>query len=279
MNLPKTIKAVILDLDGTLLTQELIISEKTRNKLLRLNKEGIHLIIATGRTTQAAILKTKELNISCPMILANGALIFDPVKNDIIDSIEMQSSTVSHFLSLSKELNKSLNIYTPYRLYIEDEKMDLYVQQAGDDKSNLFSQSKIDIENEKILKCEFFEQDCGNDSQFIQFLKEESKKLSEELYITSAHPNYLEILNKDVNKYTAVTKVLEMLNLEEDEVIVFGDSHNDLEMITNLPYSVAMGNASDEIKNVATFITKSNNSDGIAHFLSNSNDFFSKIVK
>jgi Cof subfamily protein (haloacid dehalogenase superfamily) len=265
----KNIKAVILDLDGTLLSPKLIMLPETKRTLLKLKEKGIKIIIASGRTPLIACSKTKELNINLPMILANGALIFDPNTNSIIDKTEMSKETISFFLKLSKEINNSLNIYTPKYIYLDENKIDSYILEAGDERCNLRSHDQLIIENEILLKCEFYGKDNGINPDLKYLVVEKSKHLGEDLYITSAHINYLEILNKNVNKHNGVVKVLKMLNLREDEVIAFGDSHNDLEMLANLPYSVAMGNASDEVKQAATYTTKSNNEDGIAYFIKN----------
>ncbi|MGD1816801.1 MAG: Cof-type HAD-IIB family hydrolase [Pleomorphochaeta sp.] len=276
MNKLKNLKAIILDLDGTLLNPQLTISEDTKNTLIQLRKSGVLIIIATGRTPQTAIPMTKDLNINVPMVLANGALIFDPLTEQIIDTISISENTVSYLFDLSKQLSKSLNIYTPNNIYLEDDKIRPYMMESGDSGSNLLPHSKLDLSNEKVLKCEFYGKGEGVNKELINLIKEKSKVLDDELYVTSAHINYLEILNKQVNKYSGIINVLNKLGLKDNEVLAFGDSHNDLEMLDKLPNSVAMGNAGDNVKQVAKYVTKLNSEDGIAYFIKNNTDLIIK---
>ena len=267
MNRIKNIKAIILDLDGTLLTPQLNILDETKKVLLQLKEKGIKIIIATGRTPQTSIPMTKSLDIKAPMVLANGALIFDPQNNNIIDSIPISSKTIDYFVSLSKQIKVSLNIYTPECIYIEEDKIDAYIVDSADDRKNLINQDYFDSKKDVAVKCEFFGKNQGINKELQNLVLSKQSEIIEELYITSAHVNYLEILNKKANKYFGIKKVLNLLNINEDEILVFGDSHNDIEMLSKFPHTVAMGNANFEIKNSAKYTTKSNYEDGIAYFI------------
>jgi len=267
MNKITNIKAIILDLDGTLLSPQLNILDETKKVLLQLKDKGIKIIIATGRTPQTSIPMTRSLKIKEPMVLANGALIFDPQKNNIIDSIPISSKTIDYFLSLSKEIKVSLNIYTPECIYIEEDKIDSYIVDSADDRKNLINQELFDSKKDVAVKCEFFGKNQGLNKDLLDLVLKKQKDIIEELYITSAHVNYLEILNKKANKYFGIKKVLNLLNIKDEEIIVFGDSHNDIEMLSKFPHTVAMGNANSEIKKSAKYTTKSNYEDGIAYFI------------
>lgn len=76
-------------------------------------------------------------------------------------------------------------------------------------------------------------------------------------------------MSKAINKKLAVDRVIELCNLNRREVAVFGDDYNDIEMLKGFMHSVAMGNASDEVKRCARFVTLGNDEEGIHHALSN----------
>lgn len=274
MNRLKNIKAIVLDLDGTLLSPDLEILENTKNALLKAKAAGVKLIIASGRTPQTALVMTKDLNIDVPMVLANGALIFNPTTKEIIDSISISSDTIKYLLKLSHQINVSLNIYTPYFIYMEENKIEEYIKDSGDDRKNLINQDLFDFDKDIALKCEFFGKNQGYNEELQALIFNHTKNIEENLYITTAHPNYLEILNKKSNKYYGIKRVLELEGIKDDEVLVFGDNHNDIEMLTKLPNTVAMGNAKLPIKKVAKYTTKSNSQDGIFHFIKNNTNLF-----
>ena len=269
MNKINNLKAVVLDLDGTLLSSNLKVLEETSNTLINLKKNGIKIIIASGRTPQTAIPMTKSIDIKAPMVMANGALIFDPAKNEIIDSITISKETIKYFMNLSKEIKTSLNIYTPSCIYLDEDKIEPYMIDSGDKKENLINIDKLNLDNEIVVKCEFFGKNEGKNPKLKELVNKKSEEVKEDLYITTAHANYLEILNKKVNKFHGIKKVLKYYNIDDDEVLIFGDSHNDIEMLENFPHTVAMENAEPCAKNVAKYTTKSNNEDGIAHFIKN----------
>ena len=143
MNKLDNIKAIVLDLDGTLLTPELKILDNTRNILLHAKNKGIKIIIASGRTPQTAVRMTQELDVSSPMVLANGALIYNPTDKSILDYNPISTDTIKYLLSLSKEINISLNIYTPYCIYMDEHKINDYIKDSGDDKKNLIKTHAI----------------------------------------------------------------------------------------------------------------------------------------
>jgi len=72
-------------------------------------------------------------------------------------------------------------------------------------------------------------------------------------------------MSKSVNKLNSIEKIREMLGLKKDEIAVFGDDVNDIEMLSEYTYSVAMGNAEQHIKDRAKYVTLDNNNDGIQY--------------
>ncbi|MDC7242881.1 MAG: Cof-type HAD-IIB family hydrolase [Sphaerochaetaceae bacterium] len=267
MNKIDSIKAIVLDLDGTLLTPDLKILENTKNILLKAKNNGVKIIIASGRTPQTAVKMTKILEINSPMVLANGALIYNPIDKSIISSNPISRDTINYLLNLSAEIKISLNIYTPHCIYMEEEKIDDYIKDSGDARENLIDQKLYNFNDDIALKCEFFGKDQGYNESLRKLVIDHSKNISEDLYITSAHPNYLEILNKKSNKYFGIKKVLKLESIDEEQALIFGDNHNDIEMLSKFTNTVAMGNAKNNIKEVAKYTTKSNFQDGIFYFI------------
>lgn len=261
------LKAVVLDLDGTLLSSNLQVLSETCNTLKTIKENGVKVIIASGRTPQTAIPMTKSIDIESPMVMANGALIYNPKTNEVLDSTIISKDTIDYFLTLSKEIKTSLNVYTTNYIYLDEDKISPYILDSGDKKENLINIENLNLDNEIVLKCEFFGKNQGKNQKLKDLVYKKSQDLEEDLYITTAHDNYLEILNKKVNKYNGIKKVLDSYNIEDEEVLIFGDNHNDIEMLDKFPYTVAMGNAEPCAKEVAKFTTKSNNDDGIDYFI------------
>ena len=94
------------------------------------------------------------------------------------------------------------------------------------------------------------------------------EKLPKEVYekytVVKSAPFFLEFMNKKVNKGVGVELLAKHLNIKQEEIITMGDAGNDLHMIEYAGMGIAMGNATNDIKTIANYITESNNEDGVA---------------
>ena len=84
-----------------------------------------------------------------------------------------------------------------------------------------------------------------------------------DLNIHKSKPTYLEIMNNKASKRLGIQKLLEMINIDPEKIITIGDNYNDIDMLRFSKTSVAMGNAPDEVKKFATYVTDTNNNEGI----------------
>ena len=92
--------------------------------------------------------------------------------------------------------------------------------------------------------------------------------MGDKISIACSHDNLLDIVGPNVNKGTALIELADILKISVSEIIAIGDNYNDIEMIKIAGLGVAMGNAPSEVKDAADFVTKDNNNEGIAHFIS-----------
>jgi hypothetical protein len=272
MNKINNIKALIFDLDGTLLSSKKSIAPKTLDCLLSLKKQGMKIIIATGRTPLACMHKLVQLNLSTPMVCANGACIYDPLANAPMEEVLLTPSSIERFLKIANDTNKHAILYSLDHTYLPQEIINKYINLSGSKESKKVLDSILPIDTfkigeELIYKCIIHSKNIGYDKEFLKNIKNNIADLDQDIFITYAHPDFLEFVDKSVNKYASLSGVLKSLNIEDDEVIAFGDGVNDLEMLGKFSYSVAMGNASDEVKEVAAFTTDSNDEEGIYKFL------------
>ena len=131
---------------------------------------------------------------------------------------------------------------------------------------------KIVFSNGK--ECIFYKYNkCPDDAEIekivlnLKMSEYHKKKLSKKYTIHEINNEKVELLEKNVNKYTALLKCSHYLEIDTDEILYFGDDLNDVEVFDNLSHCVAMGNAAEQIKKRAAYITKTNKEDGVAFFL------------
>ncbi|ORX81426.1 hypothetical protein BCR32DRAFT_220261 [Anaeromyces robustus] len=273
------IKLIMTDVDGTLQNSKHEVSEKTINiinKILDNNKE-VSFVIATGKTRYSTIDIRNNLGIMnkprCPAVHTNGCLIYND-KNEIIYEINLSPNTIFDLLNYFEKLFKPAGKPYAYFLYCGDicwtqnNYLNDVLSGYGEDvrimeEKELFSKLKIgDIKCNKI--CIFGD---------IPMIKEYSQTVRtyinniENVEYTQAVPECIEIVPSKINKGEALKYIMKTLNLKPENVIVFGDSLNDISMFEVAGYKYAMGNALDELKQVATGVTKTNDEDGEAYIL------------
>lgn len=275
-----TIKAIVLDIDGTLLNDEKKISKKTKESLIQAQKNGVKVILASGRPYAAMTEIATELKMDqyAGLIVSyNGANV---CRAD--DGKEFFSQTLS--TELSKEILEHLKQFDVIPMIVQKEYM--YVNNVYncmldlDEPLGQFNIIEYESRGGNFLLCE--QKDLANFVDFplhkilIAGQPEYLKNYSEEILAPFKHkvsgvfsaPMYFEFTDQGIDKALALNHALNSLDITPDQVVSFGDGHNDLSLIDYAGIGVAMGNAVEELKNAADRITLSNNEDGIAVVLS-----------
>ena len=103
--------------------------------------------------------------------------------------------------------------------------------------------------------------------ELIACMERELAAAFPDLSVMRSLPHLLEIIERTVSKATGIAVLLDHYGIDRSEALAFGDNYNDIEMLRYVGHSVAMGNAPDEIKDIADSVTEANDADGIYHFL------------
>lgn len=255
------IKAIVLDLDGTLLNNAHKISETNKKVLKKLESKGVKIFLATGRSYESMRSYHKELNLTTPAICYNGAKII--YHDGSVKEYSIKERSLKTLIDVAREYKTHLNIYQHeiwYSENIENKETEIYKEISGlipaekdfDHLDEMFSTKALYVgEHNKLLKIE----------------KDINDRLGDSVYTTFSKPFFLEILDGNVNKGTALKNIMETENIPLSQVIAFGDGLNDKEMLETAGIGVAMDGAFDELKTVADHVTTSNNESGVGEFL------------
>ena len=259
------IKVIAMDMDGTLLNSNHVISSKTKEVLLKAQQKGIHLILASGRPLpglkhQADVIGLDKNNLS--YLAYNGAIMVDALSDEVYFSDTLELDLANRLIQHFKTLNVNLMINENEILHVSS-KDGVNAQHEADSngcilKENTFE--KIDFRPHKIL---ISEEQSRLDSM-IPLLTEPFK---DEVDFVKSAPFYLECLIKGENKGKGLKHFCELKGIPLEEVIAFGDNYNDEQLIETAGIGVAMGNAVQRLKDIADIVTTSNDEDGIAKVL------------
>jgi Cof subfamily protein (haloacid dehalogenase superfamily) len=252
-------KAVFIDVDGTLLTDDLTISAGTKEIITDLHQQGILIAIVTARPPNATLPFYKELGIiENPVICFNGALV---IRNDqILDEEIIALQDARKIINEVRNFKISISIYKHHTWYTNQ--LDSWIAQ----ESQITNCVATQIELDKLITDDFYANKIMlmGESDALNAVSVHLKSIGfENLNIHKSKPTYLEIVSNRASKSKGIQKVISARNITTDQIITIGDNFNDVDMFLLAGTSIAMGNAPDAVKKQATLVTDTNNADGI----------------
>jgi len=271
------LKFIVMDVDGTLLNSKKKLSKETKDALMKCQEQGIRVILASGRPSSGLAKLALELEMQKHhgMIVSyNGSKIHDCETDEILFNEPMTLIEAKAVLEHLKSFNvypmidkdKYMyvnNVFAPPILF-QNKELNIieYEARGGNyllcEKSDLVA--FIDFAPNKILT-------AGQ----IEYLEENYQKMMEpfkdSLSCMFTAPFYFEFTAKGIDKAKALDTALSKLGFGPENLIAFGDGHNDISMIRYAGIGIAMDNAVLELKEVADFVTDSHDFDGIAKAL------------
>lgn len=276
------IKLIASDMDGTLLSSHLDISELNKQAIKTAAENGIEFMVATGRGYSEARPVLNEAGIHCGMITGNGAQIFDEFDN-VLHTVSLEKETVKEAMKILEEEDLYYELMTTEGVYSNNEaqRIEKFAILLSENIPHLTFKMAIAMASTqlKMLPVNYTEHyDTLVDDPEVDILKviafnEEGAKRFEpaleklhklmNVHVTSSGVNNLEINHVDATKGNAVKYIAEKRGISMDEVFTIGDNFNDLPMLEVAGVSFAMGNAEDKVKEVAKYQTDTNIEDGV----------------
>jgi len=282
-------KLVAIDLDGTMLNQYGIITEKTRKAISKAQEKGVEVMIASGRAITSVKRFSKEINSNKYFISGNGAITYDIKNNKILYENILSKTKALKIIKICEENSIYYNVYTENGIIAKNLSYNtLYYYKDNLTKPDENRTHINIVENvydyfeqreEKILKIMI----CDEHKTVFNSIVRKLKELSEIEVLEVSHMSrkiikqgtdeialeyfYTEVSAKDVDKWNALEEIIGLMNISKEEVVTIGDNANDLKMITNAGLGVAMGESAPYVKQSADIIAPTNDEDGVAIIL------------
>ncbi len=264
-------KAVFIDMDGTLLRKDHTVSKATVKAIQQLIQQGILVVPVSARPLHGILPITNNfLPLDAPVVSLNGSYIYQDQTitcninvsltdtqgvHDVIESrpvSAMYYSQMEWYAYPTTEATKKEQRITPVPITIQPFQQTIAAweqQQTGPNKILI----------------------AGNEKLILSIEEELLVKYKGRLNIYKSQPKYLEVMHIEASKSKAIQFLMAQYGLHRHEIVAIGDNYNDKGMIEFAGAGVAMGNAPDAIKEVADYVTDTNNNDGVAKAL---NHFF-----
>lgn len=260
------IKLVAIDIDGTLLNSQFKILASTKAAIKHALEQGVKIVLCSGRPIAGLQAYLDELGISGSdeyAITLNGAIIRS-TDGKIITSNLVGNRYYRQLVGYAIEHQLPFNIVdSDSRIITADHNVDPMVyQQAYENQATLYIRQpdELDLAKLKIAKGCF----VGTEELLDQSEDAVKERFGSELSVVRTDPRFLEVLNKESNKGAGLAELAEYLQIDPSEVMAIGDERNDIPMFEFAQTAVCMGQGHKDAKAAASYVTASNDDDGIS---------------
>ena len=258
----QAIRMLIADVDGTLVTQEKILTKRAADAVLRLHEAGIEFSVTSGRPPRGMAMLIDPLKLTQPLAAFNGGVLIEPDLTTVVDQKFLPAGVPEKVIEAIESHGLDVWVYTDTGWYIRDAKGAHVEREQWTVKfppsvvkafAGLLGRVAkivgVSDDHERVAKCEKDVQQAGG------------------THISAARsqPYYLDVTHPQANKGGVVLAMSKLLSIPAEEIATIGDMPNDVLMFEKSGVSIAMGNASAEVQASATYITSTNEEEGFAN--------------
>ncbi|NPV88178.1 HAD family phosphatase [Coprothermobacteraceae bacterium] len=260
------VKLILIDIDGTLVTDDKALPEENERAIKEALDRGIKVTLVTGRNFSSSKDIIGRLELDVPVVLQNGAFIYKPISGEVLLQVALPARVAKEVVALSRQEGV---FYIIYKDFLAEPDM-LVDEEYSGPYTSYFERNAFRLQRvEDVLP--FLEQDVAEVAlmgpeeainRVIARMGSVERTVIKSL--VREGEAFYEIFGPGVGKGEALRFLCEHFGVAPGEVMYIGDAYNDIDIMPSVGYPVAMGNAVDELKKVARYVTKSNNEAGVA---------------
>lgn len=255
------IRLFLADVDGALVTKEKMLTEAAKAAVRELDRAGIAFAITSGRPPRGMSMLIEPLGLRTPVAGFNGGVLVNPDLS-VIESHTLHPAAATQALELILDKGLDAWVYTEKEWLIRDREAPHVARETWTVKFDpRVVDSFTDADLAKVVKIV----GISDDLDLVAACEKEAQNtLGEKASAARSQPYYLDVTHPQANKGTVVATLSRLLSIPTAQIATMGDMPNDVLMFRKSGFSIAMGNASDEVKSQASAVTDSNENDGFA---------------
>jgi len=259
-------KLLVVDIDGTLIGERRIISERDKAALKEAAYRGIKVSLCTGRVNRACEGIIKELKLDGYHIFYDGALVSNPSGDEELYARTIEKNIVRRMVEFTRLNDTYLELYSNGHFFAERKSWSDEIHSRFFGVAPEIASYDGIWDRERIIKAELVVRSEEEAIKAERFKKEFAGDLRFSIARSPSFPGieFINILNPGASKGEALAALAKHLGVTLKEVMAIGDGSNDMPLFETAGFSVAMANARDELKEIADFITLDADSDGVA---------------
>jgi Cof subfamily protein (haloacid dehalogenase superfamily) len=253
-------KLLAMDLDGTLIGNDLLLSERVKRAVAAAEAAGIRAALATGRMFRATVPFARELGITTPAICYQGAMVHEIEGDGILYEQPVPLEAAREAIAEAEARGFVALGYVKDWCYAGKDSPEAQFYARHSRVQPRFVGELLDwldTAPTKIVIVSTAEQTDANVAHFRQ-------KFGNRLNVTKSYPLFTEIIHPDVSKGRALARLAEQLGIAREEVVAIGDNLNDLDMIEYAGLGIAMGNGVPAVRAAAGWVCPTEAEDGVA---------------
>jgi len=257
----RPVKMVIADVDGTLVTQEKVLTKRAVEAVLRLHDAGIQFSVTSGRPPRGMAMLIEPLKLIQPLAAFNGGVLIQPDLATVVDENFLPAGVPEQVIEAIEKHGLDVWIYTATDWFVRDTGAPHVAREQWTVKfppkavktfdgllGRVAKIVGVSDDLEGVAKCEKDVQQAGG----------------EHISAARSQPYYLDVTHPRANKGEVVLAISKLINIPAEEIATIGDMPNDVLMFKKSGVSIAMGNASPEVQASATYVTSTNEEEGFA---------------
>lgn len=251
------IKLVATDIDGTILKEDRVFTSGVINCIKELGDNGIKVVLVTGRMHAGAKKIAARLDLKTPIVSFQGGLVRDNDDNTLYERF-LPEDVVDQIIEWSRKNKAHINLYTNDTLYSENDN-EIIKRYAHCQELDYTIKNFDEIEHTRINK--LLGIDYNNADRVTDWVNTMTEKYPN-LHIVKSTPYFCEFSSLDATKACAVEFLQQYWGIKKSETLTIGDQNNDIELLKAGGIKIAMGNATEDLKKIADYITDSVDNDG-----------------
>lgn len=263
-------KVIAFDLDGTLLNKQGRILPSSQQAIEQAIQQGIKVVLVTGRHHTAVKPYHYQLNLSTPIICCNGTYLYDVVTDQTPLANPLSTSQAEQVINVAEKYQTHLLMYSRNEMNYQvlNEHMRKFSQWVADCPEEVRPRLRQISDFRQLLYDEEIIWKFVISHPDRQIMQQAVAELSPQQFNCEwSWVDRVDIANQGNSKGNRLAELLALWQVSPEQVIAFGDNHNDISMLQLAGLGVAMGNAEEEVKAQAKLVTLSHNEDGIAQVL------------
>ena len=259
-------RMLVVDVDGTLVNKDGLISDEDKQAVWRLADSRVMVCLATGRVIDACKPILAELSLNNPHVFFDGALVYVVEGGYTLKSWPMEPALVREAVDFCREQDIYLELFARHQFFAEKANWSDDIHRKFFHVEPRVTSFSCIWEREEIFKAEILVHNDDEEAKLQLFKGHFGARMRYSVATSPAFPEvkFINILNPAVSKGEAVTALYMSAGLHRSEVVVIGDGHNDISMLKAGGISVAMGNAFEDVKEAAEYVTADVDNHGVA---------------